>query len=214
MQPTLDTSELKYAAESLARIDPALRGILNRHGVPPLWKRPATFATLVRVLLEQQVSLVSAKATYRRLLTACHGRVTAERVLELGHDGLKELGVTRQKTRYASALATEVHQRNFLIGRLRYLSDDEARQEITKQLGFGIWSADVFLLLALARPDVIPLGDLALVKGMHELDGGDYQEINALLKRAEMWRPYRGVATRMIWQLYLGNRNRLDEMTN
>ena len=84
--------------------------------------------------------------------------------------------------------------------------------QITGCLGFGVWSANVFLLLALARPDVLPLGDLALVKGMNELDGGNYENVDALLLRAEMWRPYRAVATRMIWQLYLTNRNRLAEM--
>ena len=101
----------------------------------------------------------------------------------------------------------------FQVGALRHLPDDEAMSQITGCLGFGVWSANVFLLLALARPDVLPMGDLALVKGMQELDGGNYEEPEVLLSRAERWRPYRGVATRMIWQLYLTNRNRLGEMS-
>lgn len=212
MQTTLKASDLKPAAQQLADIDPALRDVLERHGPPPLWKRPATFSTLVHVLLEQQVSLVSAMATFKRLNAACEGRVTAPRVRNLGPHELRGLGFTRQKARYATALAADVVAGRFQVGTLRHLPDDEAMSQITGCLGFGAWSANVFLLLALARPDVLPLGDLALVKGMHELDGGNYEDVEALLSRAERWRPYRGVATRMIWQLYLTNRNRLDEM--
>ncbi|MDB4770687.1 DNA-3-methyladenine glycosylase 2 family protein [bacterium] len=212
MQRTLKSSELKRAALQLVRIDPALGDVLERLGTPPLWKRPVTFATLVHVLLEQQVSIVSAMATFKRLEVACEGRVTATRVADLGQEAMRGLGFTRQKSRYAAALAADVGARRFQIGRLRHLADDQVRTEITQRLGFGNWSADVFLLLALARPDVIPLGDLALVKGMHELDGGNYESTEELLARAEVWRPYRGVATRMIWQLYLANRNRLDQM--
>ena len=212
MQPILNSSELKRAAQRLARIDPALGEVLKCHGPPPLWKRPATFATMVHVLLEQQVSLVSAMATFKRLEAACQGRVTANRVCDLGESALRKLGLTRQKSRYAAALAAEVRAGHFKIGRLRHMADEQARAEIMQRIGFGNWSADVFLLLALARPDVIPLGDLALVKGMHELDGGNYEQVDELLARAERWRPFRGVATRMIWQLYLINRNRLDQM--
>ena len=212
MQATLKASDLKPAAQQLADIDPALRDVLERHGPPPLWKRPVTFSTLVHVLLEQQVSLVSARATFNRLKAACQGSVTASRVSSLGEDALRELGFTRQKARYATALAADVVTGRFQVGSLRHLPDDKAMSQITECLGFGAWSANVFLLLALARPDVLPIGDLALVKGMHELDGGNYEEAEALLSRAEKWRPYRGVATRMIWQLYLTNRNRLDEM--
>lgn len=212
MPRTLKASDLKAAAEQLADIDPALSDVLARYGPPPLWKRPATFSTLVHVLLEQQVSLVSAMATFKRLKAVCEGRVTASRVTNLGTDVLREIGFTRQKARYAIALAADVEAGRFQVGTLRHLSDDEAMSQITGCLGFGVWSANVFLLLALARPDVLPLGDLALVKGMNELDGGNYENVDALLARAEKWRPYRGVATRMIWQLYLTNRNRLAEM--
>ncbi|MAI34753.1 MAG: hypothetical protein CBE00_10475 [Planctomycetaceae bacterium TMED240] len=213
MPVTLKASDLKAATQHLAEIDAALGDVLKRLGPPPMWKRPATFSTLVHVLLEQQVSLVSAKATFKRLNAACGGRVTAPRVEELGQDALRELGFTRQKARYATVLAADTVAGRFQVGALRHLPDDEAMSQITGCLGFGVWSANVFLLLALARPDVLPMGDLALVKGMQELDGGNYEEPEVLLSRAERWRPYRGVATRMIWQLYLTNRNRLGEMS-
>ena len=108
MQTTLKASDLKAAPQYLADIDADLSGVLTRLGPPPLWKRPATFATLVHILLEQQVSLVSAMATFKRLNAACQGRVTALRVRGLGQDSLRELGFTRQKARYATALAADV----------------------------------------------------------------------------------------------------------
>ena len=104
MPKTLKASDVKAAAEQLACVDPALSDVLARHGPPPLWKRPASFSTLVHVLLEQQVSLVSASATFKRLNAACEGRVTASRVTHLGTDVLREIGFTRQKARYATAL--------------------------------------------------------------------------------------------------------------
>jgi len=110
-------------------------------------------------------------------------------------------------------LAADVAGGRFRIGSLRHFDDDGVRASITAWLGFGNWSADVFLLMALARPDVIPPGDLAVIKGMHELEGGDYESADAVLARASCWRPCRSVATRMIWQLYLANRNRLEQMT-
>lgn len=213
MQAFLKASDLKPIAQHLADVDPALADVLKELGPPPLWKRSANFSTLIRILLEQQVSLSSAAATYKRLSTACKGRVTAARIGELGSDALRELGFTRQKARYAVALAADVTSGRLVVGRLRDLPDDEVMAQITRCLGFGVWSAQVFLLLALTRPDVLPVGDLALVKGLHELDGGEYGSVDALISRTELWRPYRGVATRMVWQFYLTNRNRIGEMS-
>ena len=204
--PALDRDSLRTAAEKLARIDPHLCDVHRRFGTPPLWKRPATFATLVRIILEQQVSLASAKSTFDRLASACGSRVTAAEVAGIGETRLRELGFSRQKARYTIALADDVQRKRFRIGSLRRQGDAEVRRRITERLGLGNWSADVFLLMALGRHDVFPVGDLALVKGLGELDGGRYETKEDALARAERWRPYRSVATRMVWQLYLRNR--------
>ena len=203
---TLDRESLQASAKRLAHRDPFLADVYRRLGPPPLWKRPANFATFIRIILEQQVSLASAKSTYERLATACKARVTAPRVAAMGDVGLRELGFTRQKARYSIALADEVIGKRFQIGKLRHQDDQNARQSITARIGLGDWSADVFLLMALCRTDVYPVGDLALVKGLGELDGGQYDTRERVLARAESWRPHRSVATRMIWQLYLTNR--------
>ncbi|MDE0866304.1 MAG: hypothetical protein OSA98_21190 [Rubripirellula sp.] len=110
-------------------------------------------------------------------------------------------------------MAADVAGGRFRIGSLRHLDNDGVRASITARLGFGNWSTDVFLLMALARPDVFPVGDLAVIKGMHELDGGCYESADAVIARASYWRPCRSVATRLIWQLYLANRNRLEQIT-
>ncbi len=203
----LDKPALHAAAALLARRDPALRAVHRRLGPPSLWKRSADYSGLVKIILEQQVSLASANAVAERLRLACRPKVTAGRVTALKTDGLRALGFSRQKARYALALADDVTARRLVIGRLRHLDDEGVRQQITARLGLGDWSADVFLMLALQRPDLFPIGDLALVKGLHELDGGTYPDADALLARGESWRPYRSVATRMVWQLYLANRS-------
>jgi DNA-3-methyladenine glycosylase II len=199
----LDAESMERAARKLAKIDPALNRVLQTLGPPPLWKRPATYATLVHIILEQQVSLASAKSTFDKLKTTCGGRITAVNVETIGDTGLRAFGFSRQKARYCLALADDVRSRRFQIGTLAKLTDQEVSEAITARLGLGDWSADVFLMMALMRPDRFPTGDLALIKGMTDLDDGDYSTAEKAIARAESWRPYRSVATRMIWQWYL-----------
>ena len=105
-----------------------------------------------------------------------------------------------------TALANDVVQGRFVVGRLTHLEDDVVRLQITSRLGLGNWSADIYLLMSLCRPDVFPTGDLALVKGLEEIDETPYPSLELLMRRAETWRPFRSVATRMIWQHYLARR--------
>jgi DNA-3-methyladenine glycosylase II len=204
----LDRSTLLTAAEILAASDPALADVLKRFGPPPLWQRPATFATLVRIILEQQVSLASAKAIFERLKVHCGGRVSASMVQSLDDATLRTIGLSRQKARYVRELALAVSERRFSVEALRRCEDSEAAHRIRSLVGFGAWSADVYLMMALLRPDVLPLGDLGLVKGIQELDQKPFENAEEIAERAERWRPWRSVATRMIWQLYLVNRGK------
>ncbi|MEM6473821.1 MAG: DNA-3-methyladenine glycosylase 2 family protein [Planctomycetota bacterium] len=204
----LTSATLLKAAQTLAGNDPRLADVLASHGPPPLLRRPATFATLVHIILEQQVSVESAKSTFDRLRASLDGEIVPETVLEHGEDGLKELGFSRQKSRYTIALATDCQEKRFRIDRLRQKSDQQVRDEICARLGLGNWSAEVFMMMALLRPDVLPVGDLALVKGMAELDSVEYADSDAVLQRAEKWRPFRSVATRMVWQHYAASRRR------
>ena len=195
-------------ASKLADSDPALREVLGRFGPPPLLRRPATFSTLVQIILEQQVAVQAAKATFDRLTSACGGEVSPAVIRDLGSDRLRELGFSRQKTRYALALAEDCLTKRFRPSTLSNKDDETVRTEIVGRLGLGNWSADVFLMMALLRPDVLPIGDLALVKGIQEIDGKRYESAEAILDRADSWRPLRSIATRMVWQWYVHKRGR------
>jgi DNA-3-methyladenine glycosylase II len=199
---------LVTAAQCLAQRDPVLGRVLERHGPPPLWKRAANFATLSRIVIEQQVSLAVAKRTYERLRTACGGTVTAASIAKLDDKTLRAVGLSRQKARYIRELSIAVGKRQFSIPGLSRCDDAEAAQRIRSLLGFGSWSADIYLMMALLRPDVLPLGDLGLVKGIAEVCEQGFDSPEQIIQRAEAWRPWRSVATRMIWHVYLVNRGK------
>jgi len=198
------------ALAAVCRNDPALAAIRDRLGDPPPWRRPATFATLVRIIMEQQVSLASGKATFDRLIRQCRGAINAKRVAELSQLQLRGCGLSRQKARYVAALADDVKSRRFQVAPLSRMTDEEARTAIVGRLGLGVWSADIFLLMALRRPDILPTGDLGLIKGLEELDGQPYASESEIDQRAQRWRPFRSSATKLVWSLYLHNRNRLS----
>ena len=204
----LTKQAIAEAAGELARRDPALSPIFETFGPPPLLRRSATLGTLIHIILEQQVSVESAKSTFDRFRIACNHQVKPQHILQLGHDGLRELGFSRQKARYAVALAEDCNEGRFRIDRLARLDDDAVRRQIVSRLGLGNWSADVFLMMALLRPDVLPVGDLALVKGMEGIDRCEYPTAEMVMDRAESWRPHRSIATRMVWQWYVHRRGR------
>ena len=200
--------DLANAARRLAKLDPTLGRIYDDHGPPPLWQRPANFSTFVRIVLEQQVSLASAKSSYDRLVAACGGRVSATAIAQLSPETLAAAGLSRQKSRYITGLAEAVLARRFSVAGLADRDDEDVRTRITSLLGFGNWSADIYLIMALMRPDVLPTGDLGLVKGLAEAANEPGLDLPTMMERAERWRPYRSVATRMIWQLYLVRRGK------
>lgn len=198
--------------DRLCRQDPKLASVRRRLGDPPTWARPANFATFVRIILEQQVSLASGKATFDRLRVACGGAVSAVRVSALSESEIKSCGLTRQKTRYVRQLADDVRCRRFSIAGLAKLSDPNARERITSRLGLGDWTADVYLMMALSRDDILPVGDLALVTGLEEIDGVPYRDgkntATNVIARAEVWRPYRSFGTKLVWAAYLDRRGK------
>jgi len=183
-----------------------LAGIHARYGDPPLWRRATGFTTLVHIILEQQVSLKSAKAMLVGLESAIQP-FTPERFLELGDAQLRSLGVTRQKSAYLIELSTSIVNGDLSFTKLPRMSDDEVRVMLTRIKGIGSWSADVYLLMAMRRADIWPAGDLALAVAMKELMGLNARPGPVELEQwAEQWRPHRAVAARMLWQYYLGSR--------
>jgi DNA-3-methyladenine glycosylase II len=202
----LNSRTLADAAAGLAQRDKHLSQIFNSYGRPPLWRRPATFATLVRIILEQQVSLRSADAMYRRL-TASLGEITPDIFISAGENRLRGLGVTRQKTAYLLHLSASIADGQLRLRQLARMSDFEAKEALMRIKGIGSWSADVYLLMAMRRADIWPSGDLALAVAIKDLKGLPHRPSDEEMEQlAEGWRPHRAVAARMLWQYYLGRR--------
>jgi DNA-3-methyladenine glycosylase II len=202
----LTQKSLALAARELAARDEMLAGIHAVYGDPPLWRRATGFTTLVHIILEQQVSLKSAKSMLVRLEAAIQP-FTPERFLGLGDARLRALGVTRQKSAYLLDLSASIVNGQLDFTKLTRMSDDDVRLLLTKIKGIGSWSADVYLLMAMRRSDIWPAGDLALAVAMKELMGLAARPGPLELERwADQWRPHRAVAARMLWQYYLGSR--------
>jgi DNA-3-methyladenine glycosylase II len=203
---TLTQKTLALAARELAARDQLLANIYATHGDPPLWQRASGFRTLVHIILEQQVSLGSAKSMLNRL-EADIQPFTPERFVELGDAHLRDLGVTRQKSSYLLHLAESIVSGELNFRKLSRLSDDQVLVQLTGIKGIGSWSANIYLLMAMRRADIWPAGDLALAVAIKELHGLDARPSPEELERiAEQWRPYRAVAARMLWQYYLGRK--------
>ncbi|HVM78655.1 MAG TPA: DNA-3-methyladenine glycosylase 2 family protein [Stellaceae bacterium] len=200
---------LEEGAHFLARRDPALARILGEHGLPRFPRRPAGFGTLLHIILEQQLSVDIAAKLWRRLRERCRP-LTPASFLELDVPTLKNCGFTRQKIGYARGLASAIAERRFSPATLARLDDEAAMSAITALKGFGPWSAEVFLLFALGRPDVWPADDLALriaVQWMHDMrERPTGRELRAL---GEAWRPWRSVAACILWQFYLSRLGRV-----
>lgn len=205
MPSQLSERSLRSATRRLAARDPELAVVVAAYGPPPLWAREPGFHTLIHIILEQQVSLASARAAYDRLVSAT-GRLVPERFLALSDAELKVIGFSRQKTAYGRALAEAIREGRLDLAGLETLDDAEVKTRLTAIKGIGSWTADIYLLMSLRRPDSWPSGDLALAVAV--------QRVKRLRKRptperlqkvGEVWRPWRAVAARILWHYYLSS---------
>jgi DNA-3-methyladenine glycosylase II len=202
------TRTLLSAVRALAIADPALAASVERFGPPPLWAREPSYATLVHLVLEQQVSLASAQAAFGRLEVALAGTVEPSAFLGLSDADLRAIGFSRQKAGYARDLAGALAD-GFDLEGLAGLSDDEVRTNLMRFRGIGRWTADIYLIMCLRRPDVWPHGDQALATAARELlELPARPTFDALERRARSWRPHRATAARILWHHYLSVRGR------
>lgn len=207
MPKSLTYRSLKLHSKALAARCTHLAMVHEKYGPPPLWDRSAGFQTLVQIILEQQVSLASAKACFDKLSRRV-GDVTPESLLKSSDAELKADGFSRQKTSYARHLAEAVLENRIDFDELERLSDTEVKAELIKLKGIGEWSSDIYLLMALLRPDIMPKGDVALHTAWHTLSGEARPTSNEFLVIAERWKPYRSVAARLLWHFYLSERRK------
>ena len=204
----LTASGLASAVHELATRDADLAAIVARHGLPLLWDREPGFPTLLHIVLEQQVSLASARAAFDRL-HAVADPLTPARFLELGDTELLAIGFSRQKTRYGRALAAAVESGALDLHGLGGLDDDAVHRALQAIPGIGPWTSTIYLLMVLGRPDVWPVGDIALAASVRDVKGlGHRPDATELAELGEAWRPWRSVAARLFWRDYLARRGR------
>ena len=197
---------METGVDELARREPLFAAVVSRYGLPPKWDRPPGFASLLHIMLEQQVSLASARAAFDRL-RALADPLTPATLLRLDDTQLRTVGFSRQKTRYARALATAIVEGSLDLDALAAQDDAVVDAELQAIPGIGPWTSATYRLSALGRPDAWPTGDLAVAVGIAQLWQLEATPSTAeCLVRAEAWRPWRAVAARLLWQQYLGAR--------
>ena len=193
----------KQALKDLKSRDTDFNRVLTRFGPPPMWTREPGFAALVRIILEQQVSLASARATFDRLLNAV-SKLDPYQFLKLDDECLRAIGFSRQKTRYCQGLAHEIKKDRFYVDGLAKLDDEQARAKLQSITGIGRWTADIYLLTALRRPDIWPVGDLALANAIQQIKHLKIRPHPEEQTRISLaWKPWRAVAARICWHYYL-----------
>jgi DNA-3-methyladenine glycosylase II len=202
----LDETAFEEGVRFLAGQDEDLAAVVKTYGQPPLWLREPGFPTLVYIILEQQVSLASARAAFARLKAAANP-LTPGRFLKLTDTELLRIGFSRQKTLYTRLLAESLARRYFDLGDLHELHDDCARKMLIAFKGIGRWTADIYLLSALRRPDIWPTGDLALATAVQEVKQLRQRPSPEKLEALSLpWKPWRAVAARLFWHAYLSRR--------
>jgi DNA-3-methyladenine glycosylase II len=196
---------LHQLCDELASRDASFTGIISAFGYPPFWSRPNTFESLVHIILEQQVSLASALSALQKLKEKT-GQITPKTLLFLSDEELKACYFSRQKTVYARLLAENVLNGNLNLQELEQLQDDEVRQKLTAIKGIGNWTTDIYLIFILHRTDVFPVGDLAVVNALKRLKNLSETSKERLLQLAEAWKPFRTIASMLLWHEYLSRR--------
>lgn len=203
MPHTFSKRTFKAFCNKMAAMDADLASIIKAHGYPPMWNRPNTFETLVHIILEQQVSLASALSALNKLKEKI-GAVTPENLLKLSDEDLRACYFSRQKAAYTRHLANAITSGALQLDALVKLPSEEVRNRLIALKGIGHWTVDIYLIFVLQRLDVFPMGDLAAVnalKRVKQLPKDTPRE--ALEALVENWKPYRTVATMLLWHYYL-----------
>ena len=201
----LNSKSFTSALSELATIDQDLKGVIDRFGSPPMWSREPGFPTLVYIVLEQQVSLASARAAYERLCKTLPD-FTPENFLKLDNVTLKKIGFSRQKTTYCRNIAVEIRDKILPIDQFADMPDDQIRLELQRIKGIGPWTTEIYLLMALNRPDVWPVGDLALFSAIQKVKNlSNLPTAEEFMRLGEPWKPWRSVAARILWHYYLSS---------
>lgn len=190
----------KLDVSKIVKLQGFISDIHRRLGPPPNWQREEGFESLVKIILEQQVSLASAHAHFKTLKSRTK-TITPKYILSLSDQTFRDRSISRQKTNYLRALSLKILNGDLDLVGLKYLSEQEAREKLTSVKGIGNWTADIYLMQCLKKKDIFPSGDIAVIRTMEEFVGlTDQDEIH---KYSEKWRPLRTLATYYLWHHYL-----------
>ena len=205
-EPTFSAAQLPGLCDTVASLDPDLQRVVAEYGYPEFWNRPNTFESLVWFILEQQVSLASARAALVKLRDRV-GAVTPASVLALTDEELRAVYFSRQKTGYVRGLAQSMDNGDLDLAALETLPDGAVRERLLRLKGVGNWTVDVYLIMVLHRLDLFPAGDLAAVNGLRELKSlPRTTPVADVVAATRLWAPYRTIGTMLIWHLYLARR--------
>lgn len=202
MAPTITARILRRALDELAARDADLARAYRTVGAPPLRRRPPGFATLLRIVCAQQISVAAAGAILGRLDERV-GTLMPETFLSLDDTAFRAIGLSRRKVDYGRAMAADILSGALDLGALGRLDDEAALAALTRVRGIGRWTAEVYLMFALGRPDIWPVDDLAMVSALGRLRGAKERLTRAQAQAAgEPWRPWRSAAARLLWHYY------------
>ena len=209
LRAPLSNGLLRKDVRALANMDPIFAMLHQKHGYPKLWARPAGYITLVQTILEQQVSVASGKAVFEKL--ELQYDLMPVVLATLNDEQFRSCGVSRQKARYIRDLSLKIKEGDLNLEELLRLSDDEAIEALIQVKGIGIWTAECYLMMAMGRRDVCPLGDLAIrqVIEKHWIEDSEYFDLKPkkqllVLKEISLpWSPFRSAASMLLWSDYL-----------
>ena len=200
-----DSTNFHQLCDQVAKKDKDLRTIIKKFGYPPLWTRPNTFETLVLTILEQQVSLASAYAAYKKLKERIN--ITAANLMTLTDEELRSSYFSRQKIIYVRELASAIISKRINLKKFEEQENEFVRTELKKLKGIGDWTVDIYLLHSLGRTDIFPVGDLALVNSIKMIKNLEAVKKEELIELSDKWKPYRSIATMIFWHYYINKKN-------
>jgi DNA-3-methyladenine glycosylase II len=200
----LDEALLKKTIAKFCKKNLKIKDLVAEIGLPDLHFRKAGYETLVKIIIGQQVSLASALSAYLKLKEKAV-RITPKSVLSLTEEELKQCYFSRQKIIYVRALSTAILEKKVNLGQMVCLSDDEVVKQLTQIKGIGIWTAEVYLLQALRRTNIFPLGDLAAINALKEIF--EISDKSLLKKEIEKYSPNKTSLLFLAWHYYLRKRN-------
>lgn len=196
---------MKKSIRLLTQKDDVFKQIFNLYGEPTISVRPEGFQSLCKLIIEQQVSLASAKACYLKLEKLI-GEVTPENLLSSSDEDLRANGISKQKTVYLKALSNALINKEIDLNSFRIKNENQIKSELISIKGIGNWTAEVYIMFCLQKQDVFPIGDIALQNTLKEFYPVSTKDEMLIL--SENWKPFRSLATYFFWHYYLKKRNR------